>query len=340
MRSFVRAAALGNYAEIARRVGLDPHQRLRAAGIDPVYLADSDMRVSIEAVAILLEDSARRSGCETLGLEMAEDWRLSDLGVVSLLLAHEQSVRSALAAADGYRHLLNDSVTLSVDDAGNLAMVREELVGAHAARSRQANELVTGVLLKIFRAILGSSWRPLGVRFAHSAPRRLNVHRRFFAAPVAFDQDVNGITCRLADLDLANPARDRGLTRHARRLLDMIPGSRSAEDSSAQDVLRAIHILLPVGKATIAQVARGTALTPRTLQRQLDLEGTSFSELLNQVRRDMVPRYLANPAFSVLEVGQLLGYEFPSSFTRWFRSEFGCSPQRWRQEHAGGSSRT
>ena len=48
----------------------------------------------------------------------------------------------------------------------------------------------------------------------------------------------------------------------------------------------------------------------------------------------MVERYLENSAYSIVQVGELLGYEFPSSFTRWFRKQFGKSPARWRLERS------
>ena len=74
-------------------------------------------------------------------------------------------------------------------------------------------------------------------------------------------------------------------------------------------------------------------VTPRTLQRQLDEADTSFSDLLNAVRLELVPRYLQNPAHSLTQVAELLGYAHPSSFTRWFVAQFGKSPARWRAEH-------
>jgi AraC-like DNA-binding protein len=335
MAAYIRAAALGNYAEVARRLGLDPHRRLRAAGIDPASLADPDTPVPTAAVAALLEDSARLSKCDTFALSMAEGWRMADLGVVSLLLSHERSVRAALAATERYRHLLNDSLSLSVEQAGAIVTIREEFAAGPAARMPQVNELAIGVIVRIVRALLGPAWSPVAVRFAHPAPPSTLAHRRFFRAPVRFGEDLNAIACRAEDLDRPNPNRDAGLARHAIRLLDATPGALPGDASAVQDVMRAIHLRMPAGKATMEEAARAMGATPRTLQRRLDAAGTTFSALLNQARRDLVPRYLGNPAYSIAQVAELLGYDFPSSFTRWFRAEFGRSPARWRAYHRG-----
>src|SRR5258708_5252407 len=115
MPALVRAASLGNYAEVARRVGLEPERMIRAAGLNPAHLGDPDLRIPVAAVVALLEDSARLSECDTFGLQMAESWRMSDFGAISLLLAPQGRLRDALAATIRYRHLLNDSVSLEVE---------------------------------------------------------------------------------------------------------------------------------------------------------------------------------------------------------------------------------
>jgi AraC-like DNA-binding protein len=334
MPALVRAAALGNYPEVARRVGLDPERMLRAAGLDPAALSNPDLRIPTAAVVNLLEESARQSGCPTLGLQMAESWRLSDFGVISLMLTHQRTLRDALETTIRYRHLLNDSLSLSIEEAGELVIVREELVGGSAARSRQAIELAIGVVFRMFSALLGSQWKPRSVRFTHPAPPALDVHRRIFGPNTEFNQAFNGIVCAAADLDRPNPAADPAMAGHAKRIIDTMPGARTDGTSVAQDVRRAIHILLPQGQASIEQIAQGLGITTRTLQRQLDESGESYSALLNEARRELVPRYLENPAYSLTQVGELLGYEFPSSFTRWFTKEFGVAPARWRAEHS------
>jgi AraC-like DNA-binding protein len=334
MTAYVRSASLGNYAEVARRVGLDPDEMIASAGLNPAFLSNPDLRIPTRAVVALLEESARRSACATFGLQMAESWRMSDFGVISLLLTHQPTLRDALAATIRHRHLLNDSLSLWIEEAGELVIVREELVGEGAARSRQAIELAIGVIFRMFRALLGAHWRPREVRFTHPAPPQLGVHRRIFGTHVAFDQEFNGIVCAAADIDRPNPGADPGMAGHAQKLIDAIPGHGAADSGAAQEVRRAIRILLPLGQASIGRIAQAMGMTARTLQRQLDGSGETYGSLLNEARLEMVPRYLGNPAYSLVQVGELLGYEFPSSFTRWFRKQFGKSPARWRRERA------
>ncbi|HEX4780534.1 MAG TPA: AraC family transcriptional regulator [Usitatibacter sp.] len=337
MTALVRSAALGNYAEVARGLGLEPTKMIRNAGLDPAFLSNPDLRIPTAAVIALLEESARKSGCDTLGLRMAESWRMSDFGAISLLLTYQPTLRDALAATTRYRHLLNDSLSLEVEDAGDLVVVREELVGKGAARSRQAIELAIGVIFRMFRALLGPHWKPRRVQFAHSAPRDMGVHRRVFGPNVEFGSGFNGIVCDAVDLDRPNPAGDPAMASYARRFVESLPGA--GPTSMAQEVRRSIYVFLPQARASIEHVAHALGVSPRMLQRSLEETGESFSDLLTEARRELAMRYLANPDYSMTQVAHLLGYSFPSSFTRWFVAQFGRSPAGWRDSREGATSR-
>jgi AraC-like DNA-binding protein len=88
-----------------------------------------------------------------------------------------------------------------------------------------------------------------------------------------------------------------------------------------------------MGRATIEQVAQTHDVNVRTLQRKLEAAQTSFSILINDVRRTLVIRYLNNLNYSLAQVSDILGYSVPSSFTRWFISQFGISPTAWRKNN-------
>jgi AraC-like DNA-binding protein len=336
MATLVRAASLGNFAEVARRNGADPDALLRAAKLDPQLLGDPDLRIPAAAVVGVLEAAARQSKCDTIGLQMAESWRMSDFGAVSLLLAHQRTLRDALAETIRYRHLLNDAISLEIEDAGELVIVREELV-VEGGAPRQAIELAMGVIFRLFRALLGPEWKPRAVRFQHAPPAQLAVHRRIFGPQVQFGADSNGIVCDARDLDRPNPGADPAMAQHARRYVDSLPGAGSG--STAQDVRRAIHILMPSGRAAIGPVAQAMGTYPRKLQRRLEAEGERFATLLETARRELAPNYLRNPAYSLTQVSELLGYGYPSSFTRWFSAQFGEAPAAWRAKHASPGAR-
>lgn len=337
MTTLIRAAALTNYFEVAAHLRLNPQPLLRKVGLSRARLADPEQRIPLTAVVELLEASAKASGCPTFGLRMAESRQLSNFGVVSLLLSHQPTLRAALLVIMQYRHLLNESLAMHVEEAGKIVIIREELVGDEALQTRQSIELALGVLSRMGSAVLGPHWQPISVEFTHRAPKDLQVHRRVFHCPVHFGAEFNGIVCQAADLDRSNPNADLAMARYAKQFVESLP--RPSQTSIVHEVRKAIYLMLPMGRATIEQIAEGLGLNVRTLQRQLEVAGAVFSDLVTEVRRELVVRYMENPAYSLASISELLGYSIPSSFTRWFSVQFGAAPQQWRAEHLASGAR-
>jgi len=329
MATLLRAAALTNYFEVASQLGLNPQRLLTKVGLTRKLLADPEQRIPLAAVITLLEESARITGCNTFGLRMAQSRHVGDLGVVSLLLTHQRTLRMAVLTMMRYQHLLNESLAIHIEDAGKTVILRQEVVADFAAASRQGTELAIGVLFRMCAALLGAHWHPLGVSFTHSAPEDLQLHRRIFKCALEFDAEFNGIVCPASDLDYPNPLADPTMARYAARFIDALPGS--GVSSIADDVRKAIYVGLPMGRATIEQVAQALGMNLRTLQRRLEESGHTFSELTNEVRRALVLRYMENPNYRLRRVAELLGYSILSSFTRWFTTQFGMAPIAWRR---------
>ena len=338
MKRMVRAAALTNYFEVAQQLALNPAQMLAQVGLDRAMLADPDGRIPAGAVVNLLEESARASQCLTFGLRMAETRQLTDLGAISLLLTHKRTLREVLLAMINYRHLMNEALALQMEDAGANVIIREEVVTDVTTHSRQATELALGVLARAASALLGNRWKPHRVMFSHEAPPDLHLHRRIFKCKLAFGSEYNAFVCAAADLDSPSSAANPALARYAEQLLQSLP--KAQDRSTSMEVREAIYVLLPMGRATVEQVAQKLGLNVRTLQRQLEDDGATFSELINSVRRELAARYVRSGQYSLGQVAELLGYSTQTSFTRWFKSEFGVAPRQWQPDETSQPSRS
>ncbi|MGF6602091.1 AraC-like DNA-binding protein [Paraburkholderia sp. GAS448] len=187
------------------------------------------------------------------------------------------------------------------------------------------------MLFRHASALLGAHWKPHSVHFTHPAPADLTFHRRFFGCPITFETDFNGIVCAAADLDYPNPNADPVLVRYAESLAN--PLNVTTADSIALEMRKAIYLLSPLSQASIELVARQVNLTVRTLQRQPDSAGSSFSGIAEEVRRDLAVRYLLNPRYPIGRVAALLGYTNQGSFSAWFQARFHMTPRDWRSRH-------
>ncbi len=330
MSRTVRSGTLANYADVARQAGLDPYAMLRRIGIDPQALSDPDLHISGRHVAELLELSAEQAGAADFALRMALGRRLSDMGVVTLSLSNQPTLRNVLAVMTRYRRLVNASLAIQLQEVDDITDVNVDLLIETEGPKTQAYLLSVAVLFQMFAAILGPHWRPVRAHFVHARPANTTLYRQLFGTHVEFNADHYGISCLTADLDIRNRAADSGLARHAGRLLDTLHEDQPI--SISFEVRKSVYMLLPLGRCSIRRVAANLGVTERTLQRRLGEDGEEFSDIVQQVRHELAERYIANPGYSMTRIADMLGYSQLSSFTRWFASEFGVAPMVWRRQ--------
>jgi AraC-like DNA-binding protein len=328
MIGLIRSASLTHYAEVARHAGLDPYRMLSEFGLPPRCLAEPELMIAIDAVRRLLEASAERSGVEAFGLLMAKARRLSNLGPLGLLIREQPTMRLALDEFVRHSKRLNEALFLTIEEAGDVVVLREELIVGHSGSVRQSTELAIGVAFRMLRAFLGSEWRPRRVCFAHGAPAERSMHEGVFGRHVEFRHDFNGIVCASADLEVVNPDADPQVARLARQMLEARPVSKAADMTTR--VRELIVMLLDGGTCTVDRVARHLGVDRRTVHRHLAREGTTFSGLVDAVRRELAERYVDEQHRSLAEVSALLGFAAPSGFSRWYRQRFNAKPSARR----------
>lgn len=105
-------------------------------------------------------------------------------------------------------------------------------------------------------------------------------------------------------------------------------------------VCSVIRQLLPTGNLTAEVAARQFGLHPKTLQRRLAAEGTTFARLVDQSRRDTAHRLLLDTELSLHQICNQLGYSEQSVLTRSCKRWFNTTPTAHRITRGGGDSIT
>ncbi|MDG6103823.1 AraC family transcriptional regulator ligand-binding domain-containing protein [Dactylosporangium aurantiacum] len=172
--------------------------------------------------------------------------------------------------------------------------------------------------------------RPL--RFAAPAgttPGQAAAYRDYLGAPVERSA-VATVTFSRADAErpflTANERMWEYFEPGLRRRLTEFETQPSATELVRQVLLR----LLPAGTATLDAVARELAVSARTLQRRLQLEGTAFQDVLRRTREALARHYLSTSRMNPAEIAYLLGYDDTNSFYRAFHGWTGRTPEQFR----------
>ncbi|MEQ1724316.1 MAG: AraC family transcriptional regulator [Sphingopyxis sp.] len=330
MAELVRVAALSGFFPTMQAFGADPAPLLKEAGLSPRMLDNAEQMIPARPAMRLLERGAEVTGCATFGLRMAESRGIANLGATSLLIAHQPTLRAALSALALYRNRINSTLVLLLDDFGDSILIREDFSLDLPEASRQASDLAIGVLAGLCKSVLGDDWHAESVCFTHGAPPviEMPIYRRLFGCRPEFNSEFNGIIIHPRDLDRPNQRADPALAEHARMLIETVMSPE--RHSVAQQVEQSILLLLPAGFANIQMCGDLLGQTVRTLQRNLDAEGASFSALLNKARLQLATKYLSNRRNRITDVAEMLGYRSIGAFTRWYVQSFGETPSKRR----------
>ena len=325
MNALIRSAVLTSFIDVAASCGLDARALLVDAGLPQRCLDDPDLKVPARAVAHLLELAAERGHEPAFGLRLAESRRLSNLGPLGLLVRDEPTLRSALEALMRHIHVHNEALSIGVEQHSNLVVVSVQPTAEGGASLRQSTELGVGVAFRVLQIFMGAGWQPRLVCFTHPKPASLTVHRRLFGPAVEFGHQFNGIVCNASDLDLPNPGADAVMVRYSQRLLEQTLDKSSRMSDRVRQL---VVVLLPRGLCRVEIVAQHLGVDRRTVARRLAEEQTSFSALVNELRRDLFVRYLKDGARTLTEVSALLGFSASSAFSRWHRQQFGIAARQ------------
>lgn len=106
-----------------------------------------------------------------------------------------------------------------------------------------------------------------------------------------------------------------------------------------EQVKRRIQVLLGSGDMSEERIAVPMNISPRHLRRKLNVEGTSYEQLVDEVRKEGAIRMISQGQLSLTSIAYELGFLDPSSFTRAFRRWTGMSPTAFRSLQRGAEVR-
>ena len=326
MVNFIRAAALKGFCTLVRDAGLDPESLCRAVGIPASALTHPDERIRIDSLSRLLDLAARQTGIEDFALRMAQKRRPSTWGAVGLLIARQKTVGDAVQAATRYIAGHSDGILVRSEAYDEEVVIWIDVEGGEDSirfDPAQRNELVVGSAVQMMRRLLQREWNPPGIGFTHAARGNLDRYRPYFGRLPLFDQDHLFLVASKADLDTPLPLYDPEAERLLRKMAEQQLPSRQEPFSRAVALL--ISQRLPDGALSAEDVAAALDLDLRGMQRRLAAEGTSFSELLFGVRKNLAETFVDSSRRPLAEVADLLGFGSLSAFSQWYSRAHGQS---------------
>ena len=313
-----RAAVLEGFAPAAQAAGLDPLWLLARHSLPPKCLTDPDLPIPTSKVISLIEDAAEIAKMPDFGLAMSEVRNFGTLGAVGLVMREQPDLRGALTRLIDFGWVQVDGLQMRLEEAGDVAVLNLLIAPSLPRPATQSIELTLASITRLLRGLLGLEWQPDMVLFEHPRPTSVSTHLRHFRQVPIFSADRNALVLRADDLSRKIIGADPGAARAVERYLALVAGTRSESHSARAE--RMIQQLLPRGQCQVEVIARHFGVNRRTLHRRLAQENTSFSQVVDQVRRAILES-AQRSARSKTELADLLGFSCLSAFSRWSRKQ-------------------
>jgi AraC-like DNA-binding protein len=309
--------------------GVDCRSVFAALGLDYAALDDADARFSQDNMTRLWRRAVELSGNPAIGLNMAKVVRPASFHVVGYALMSSRTLKEGFTRLVRYQRIIAEGADLSFRPLGQGYGLILSIHGDTLPPARQSAEASLAYALAFCRWMTGKPISPLQICFQGEPPADLEPYRQVFQAPLQFNSEHYALLFARADMDIPLPSANLALA----QLHDRFAGEYLARFSDTRVTHQARQVLcrlLPQGEPKRDSVAQALCLSQRTLQRRLQEEGSSFQQLLDDTRRELVVQYLAQPNLTLLEIAYLLGFADPSNFFRAFRRWFASTPGEYR----------
>ena len=308
--------------------GHDSSAFLRAQGVDPVIFQDPEGRLPHSVAVTLWPAAGRLTNDLDLGLHVAEGIQPGNYGALDYAVRTSETMGAGLQRLCRYLRFLHDIAEVKLTVHGEQAILSHRLP---VPPPRAVSEYIVATWLITSRQATGVNWVPLEVRFPHAAAHDTSEHQRVFGCSLKFGHHRSELLFSRDLLDTRHIRADSILQAIVEAqvvaVIQKLPKGEAVTDA----VRRHLVGELAEGQATVEQIAPRLHMSPRTLHRRLEGEGTSFRQVLTEVRRELATHHLTERQLGISEIAFLLGFSEPSAFHRAFKRWTGHAPLTYRE---------
>jgi AraC-like DNA-binding protein len=322
------------FLEAFGRLGYDVQDLRRAAGLSLEQLSDPDGLVPSSATPALFGRAMTIRPLRNLALRLALETPFGAFPLLDHLVATCETGGDALRQLARYFRLVCAPIEIELreDEDPIRAVYHQTCVGPSFSV-----EYSVSLAVEHIRRETDGRVDVVRVSFLQPPEDPVDFAQRL-KCPVVAPADWNGFALPRRSWIVPLRRRDAGLHGLLESQADAVV-SRQQRSGTASDELRhALAVRLARGDGEVPSIealAPQLAMSPRTLQRRLAEEGSSYQEILAETRREAAERFLTGSALSVAEVGYLLGYSEPAAFHRAFKRWRGVTPLEYRRKIGG-----
>lgn len=325
---------------IVTGMGFDFDSLADMANIPHGLLGDPNAMITARQYHELASLGRRLLHDPAFSLNVTEWLRLEMFELLGPLFATTPTVRSYLQDCVRFMPLIDPCVDGRLEEEGDDARYFCFIVPDQGVDDRffHAEANFAGGF-RLLRAVFQrAEVTPQRIEMQHDGSAWLDTYRKHFGehTEFVFNAPENVAIFSRQWLDLANPGHSPTVHAHMLKLALARLASLPSVDTTSTSVMRVLERETGQRILDLGDVAGMLGMTPRTLQRRLGEENTTFQKLRDGVRLQQAQAMLRDESLDIATIAATLGFSEPTTFHRAFKTWSGLSPAEFRRRQHGG----
>lgn len=286
-------------------------------------------RITLDQIVALYQIAAIETGDEMMGL-WSRPIRPRALQHLLTTVREARSLSSALYRFSTFWNLLLDDYQFELIEEKATTSLRLVARGSHTPQ-RFGHMLILKLAHGLISWLARNEVPMQAVSFAFARPEFVEDYAMIFPAPISFDAPQSSISFATADLGRSAPRDARALTEFLKNAPRDWIFTKYREHTQSLRVREFLY-RADGSSAQLSDAAQALGMTPRTLMRRLDADGTSFQAIKDGLRRDLAIAELSAGDKSIDEIADMIGFSSSANFHRAFSKWTGVTPGTYRHK--------
>lgn len=287
--------------------------------LDPKDLNDSERLVPFKPAAAVWDVVIAETKNPFLGLQLGEKISPSILGLIGYLMQSSRTLLEAINALARFNDLHSTMMKYFLEASGEELLIRYDPAAMwqhqYPESVRQSMELAMSGLITVFKTLCGKNVFPVKVELPYPA-RNVTEYERIFRCQIVFRATRYALTFSKRDLAAAIGSYDKSLLARFEEILEMKLRSLNVETKFSDRISQTVLVDFKGNAPTVEVIASYLHMTPRSVQRKLKEESTTYREISGRFKKELADVILTNAGYRVSEVASLLGYSDSSAFRK------------------------
>lgn len=307
--------------------GIDTTSVLQKAGISAELMASPKARISISSFGQLWIELSNHLNDEFFAMD-SHPMRRGSYKLLSELLIHSQNLAQAIG------HILKFFNAI-LDDLQSQLFVQENYAYIVIYDQRKPKSMfyyATYMMLihSLICWLTGQRVLLKQIQLKCAAPDDDSDYRVRFCEQIKYEADENYLQFDAHSLNLQIKQDHASWKRFIQQTPYNLLVRFKNQNSIANIIRKQLMQHHPSEWVEIQELAKQLNLSEATFQRRLKVEGVSYQQLKNEIRRDTAIDYLSKTTKSLQDISDDLGFHDPSAFHRAFKKWTGVSPGAYR----------